>query len=206
MGGDSVDSLLDELQHGDRAVVRHAVDMLVGMALQEPLLAGLLERRLDDEKTPWKWPVAYTLGRLGKASGACLDVLAAGLGSEDQDVRWATQRLLTDLGRTQTTADEMLLALARDGLPIQRRMAVYCLRDIGLTDERSAHAIVEACADPEPLVRVAAVTSLMNLRTVTAELASVLRRLIYEDADERVRNAARFVFKKLIIDKTGSLQ
>jgi len=193
----TVASLVDQLQHADRAVVRRAVDALVAMAPGEPLVAELLENRLGDATIRWKWPVAYTLGRVAEASGGCLDVLADGLGSEDQDVRWATQRLMTHLGGMQATAREILLELLRVGSPNQRRMAVYCLRDIGLTDQRSARAIVAACQDSEPLVRVAAVTSLANLQTLAVQWLAVLGQLAEADPDGRVRNAARFALTKV---------
>lgn len=197
MSANTVESLLDQLQDGDRAVVRRAVDALVAMAPREPLLADRLERRLADETVRWKWPVAYTLGRVIEASEACLNVLAEGLGSEDQDVRWATQRLLTELGAAQSLVYEALLGLSRAGIPNQRRMAVYCLRDIGLTDERNVRAIVAACSDPEALVRVAAVTSLVHFGRAATESSSLLRQLAAGDTDERVRNAARFALGKV---------
>lgn len=197
MSANTVENLLDELQHGDRAVVRRAVDALVAMAPREPLLAERLERRLADETVRWKWPIAYTLGRVMEASEACLGVLAEGLGSDDQDVRWATQRLLTELGGAQRMVYEALLGLSRDGIPNQRRMAVYCLRDIGPNDQRNARAIAAALSDAEPLVRVAAVTSLVHFGPAAKECASVLRQLAAEDPDARVRNAAGFVLARL---------
>jgi HEAT repeat protein len=196
VNANAIERLLDDLQNGDRGVVRRAVDGLVAMAPREPRLSDRLESRLQDEKTRWKWPVAYTLGRVVKASRDCLNVLAEGLGSEDQDVRWATQRLLTELGRTQSQVRELLLVLLHGGRPTQRRMAVYCLRDVGLSDDRFAEAVVKACQDPEPLVRVAAVTSLKTYPSIAAHTAPLLRRLADADADPRVRNAARFLLAR----------
>lgn len=191
-----IERILDDLQNRDRAVVRRAVDELVAIAPREPGLSDCLESRLKDENTRWKWPVAYTLGRVVEASPDCLDVLGEGLGSEDQDVRWATQRLLTELGRTQSQVRELLLVLLHGGRPTQRRMAVYCLRDVGLSDDRFAEAVVEACQDPEPLVRVAAVISLKTCHSLAAHTAPLLRRLADDDADPRVRNAARFLLAR----------
>lgn len=194
----AVEHLLDELQNGDRSVVRRAVDALVAMAPGEPGMAACLESRLKDQGTRWRWPVAYTLGRLADASEDCLAVLGDGLGSDDQDVRWATQRLLTELGGRQNTARERLVSLLRSGSPTQRRMAVYCLRDVGLSDNRIAGEVVEACQDPEPLVRVAAVTSLARCLSLPRQSVPTLRRLAEADADLRVRNAANFVLVRAL--------
>lgn len=194
---DTIESLLDELQNGDRGIVRHAVEAIIARAPQERGLNERLESRLKDVATRWRWPVAYTLGHLAEASGDCLSVLADGLGSQDQDIRWATQRLLTELGGAQDKARELLLSLLRSGSPTQRRMAVYCLRDVGLGDDRIAGEVVEACQDPEPLVRVAAVTSLTKSQSLPGQSVPILRRLADVDSDVRVRNAARFVLARV---------
>ena len=195
-----VEELLTQLQDGDRGVVRRAVDALVAKGPGEPGMVERLESRLNDVATRWRWPVAFTLGHLAEASEDCLKVLAEGLGSDDQDVRWATQRLLTAMGGTQGKARELLLGLLRRGAATQRRMAVYCLRDVGLGDDQIAGAVVEACQDSEPLVRVAAVTSLTRCQSLPEQSVSILRRLAEADSDVRVRNAANFVLTRALAE------
>ena len=192
--------LLEALEQTDKGVVRRAVEELVALAVAEPRVADILDRRLH--ATP-RWTVAYALGQMVRPSTLCLDVLAHGLGSADQDLRWATQLLLTDLGKRYPEAEVRLQALLRDGSGTQRRMAVYCLRDIhegqdaGAAGIGRAPAFLAAMRDPEPLVRVAVTTSLAKTAEVSAEALDALIRAATDDADARVRNAAAFAVKKL---------
>lgn len=192
--------LLEALEQTDKGVVRRAVEELVALAVAEPRVADILDRRL---RAAPRWPVAYALGQMVRPSTLCLDVLAHGLGSGDQDLRWATQLLLTDLGKRYPEVEGCLETLLRDGSATQRRMAVYCLRDIhegqdaGHAGIGRAPVFLEAMRDPEPLVRVAVVTSLAKTTEVSAETLDALTRAATDDADARVRNAAAFAVKKL---------
>ncbi len=194
--------LIAALEETDKGVVRRSVESLVALAAGEPRVAEALEGRL---RAAPRWPVAYALGQIARPSTLCVEVLAHGLGSEDQDVRWATQLLLTGLGKQYPDVAARLEALLRGGSATQRRMAVYCLRDIHegpVTDAAGiggAPAFLEAMRDPEPLVRVAVVTSLSKSRDVSAEMMGALTHAATDDADPRVRNAAAFAVKKLAV-------
>ena len=197
--------LLDALEENDKGVVRRAVEGLVALAAEEPEVARALAERL---RTAPRWPVAYTLGQIARPSGPCMEVLVGGLGSDDQDVRWATQLLLTDLGKRHADVAARLERLLHDGSATQRRMAVYCLRDIGMAADGGTAAgglpaaLLQAMDDPEPLVRVAAVTSMAKASTVGPEALDALRRAAAGDADVRVRNAASFAVKRFSEDGT----
>lgn len=205
MGNTTLDQrmgpLLEALEETDKGVVRRAVEELVALAAEEPRGVGeALDRRL---RTVPRWSVAYALGQVARPSALCLDVLAHGLGSRDQDLRWATQLLLTDLGKRYPEVEGCLEALLRDGSATQRRMSVYCLRDIhegrdtGVPGIGRAPAFLAAMRDPEPLVRVAVVASLAKATEVSAEALDALTRAATDDGDARVRNAAAFAVKKL---------
>lgn len=202
--------LLDALEENDKGVVRRAVEGLVALAAEEPEVARALAERL---RTAPRWPVAYTLGQIARPSGPCVEVLVGGLGSDDQDVRWATQLLLTDLGKRHADVAARLERLLHDGSATQRRMAVYCLRDIGMAAGGTLAgggtsvgglpaALLQAMDDPEPLVRVAAVTSLAKAPAVGSEALAALGRAAAGDADVRVRNAASFAVKRFSEDGT----
>lgn len=186
--------LLDALEETDKATIRRAVEGLVALAAGEPGVAQALAERL---RAAPRWPVAYALGQIARPSGLCLEVLAGGLGSGDQDLRWATQLLLTDLGKRYPEVRTRLEGLLRDGSATQRRMTVYCLRDIGAAGGGLPAVFLEAMRDPEPLVRVAVVTSLAKASTVSAEALDGLRSAAADDADVRVRNAAAFAVGRL---------
>ncbi len=186
--------LLDALDQTDKAVVRRAVEELVALAADEPEVAEVLAQRLREAP---RWPVAYALGQITRPSAPCLEMLAWGLGSGDQDLRWATQLLLTDLGKRYPEVVSRLEALLREGSATQRRMAVYCLRDIATAGAGLPAVFLEAMRDPEPLVRVAVVTSLAKASEVGAETLDAVRSAAAGDADARVRNAAAFALKRL---------
>ena len=189
-----MEPLLDALEETDKGVVRRAVEELVALAAAEPGVAEALARRL--QAAP-RWPVAYALGQITRPSPACLEVLVRGLGSGDQDVRWATQLLVTDLGKRYAEVGSRLDALLGDGSATQRRMAVYCLRDIGAAGAGFPAALLDALRDPEPLVRVAVATSLAKAPAAGADALAALRSAAAEDPDVRVRNAAAFAVKRL---------
>lgn len=191
----SVEPLIDALQENDKAAVRGAVEGLVALAAEVPGVAEALDRRLRARP---RWSVAYALGRIARPSALCLEVLAGGLGSGDQDLRWATQLLLTDLGKRYPEVGERLQALLRRGSATQRRMAVYCLRDIGSAGTGLADALLGAVRDPEPLVRVAVVTSLAKAPEVGAAALEAFRNAAASDPDARVRNAAAFALTRHI--------
>jgi HEAT repeat protein len=69
-------------------------------------------------------------------------------------------------------------------------MAVYCVRDLKLGDRPSLESLLNALNDPEPLVRVAAVTSLKARADVDENGRRVLLDLFLHDRDVRVRNVA----------------
>ena len=186
--------LLDALDQTDKAVVRRAVEQLVALAADEPEVAEILAQRLREAPG---WPVAYALGQVTRPSTACLEVLEWGLGSGDQDLRWATQLLLTDLGKRYPEVAARLEDILRQGTATQRRMAVYCLRDVGAAGAGLPAAVLGAIADPEPLVRVAVVTTLAKAPELERDALDSLRRAAADDPDVRVRNAAAFAVKRL---------
>lgn len=187
-------ALLDALDQSDKAVVRRAVEQLVALAADAPEVAEVLAQRLRE--TP-RWPVAYALGQIARPSAACLEVLEWGLGSGDQDLRWATQLLLTDLGKRYPEVEARLEDLLRQGTPTQRRMAVYCLRDVGAAGAGLPGVVLQAIADPEPLVRVAVITTLAKESEVGPEGLKALGKAAADDPDVRVRNAAAFAVRQL---------
>ncbi len=192
--------LLDALEETDKASIRRAVEGLVALAAEEPGVAEVLAERL---RTAPRWPVAYALGQITRPSAPCIEVLAWGLGSGDQDLRWATQLLLTDLGKRYPEVGARLEGLLSHGSATQRRMAVYCLRDIGEAGAGLPDALLTAIQDPEPLVRVAVITTLAKAPKVGTEALDALRRAAADDGDVRVRNAAGFAVKRLSEGQTS---
>lgn len=193
VGGD-IGSLIESLAHSDRAVVRTAIESLVTLGHERPEVRDTLNRLLQQVPSEKRWPVAYTLGQLSQPTSACLRVLTEGLGCEDADIRWATLQLLTRLGKNDKQIIPLVSDLLNIGNPTQRRMAVYCLRDLGL-EERSVQ--LQCLGDRDPLVRVAAVTTLSKQSQLSDDVLRVLVRLNSDDTDSRVRSATRFALERL---------
>jgi len=201
-GGD-IASLIEFLAHSDRAVVRTAIDSLVTIGHGRPEVRESLNRLLQEVSSAKRWPVAYTLGQLSQPSSSCLDILIEALGSEDPDMRWATLQLLIRLGKNDKRILPLVSELLNSGSPTQRRMAVYCLRDLG-PEDRSVQ--LQCLGDTDPLVRVAAVIALSKQSRLSEDVLSVLVRLNSNDTDSRVRSAVGFALERLGIspDKFSS--
>jgi len=201
-GGD-IASLIESLAHSDRAVVRTAIDSLVTIGHGRPEVRESLNRLLQEVSSAKRWPVAYTLGQLSQPSSSCLDILIEALGSEDPDMRWATLQLLIRLGKNDKRILPLVSELLNSGSPTQRRMAVYCLRDLG-PEDRSVQ--LQCLGDTDPLVRVAAVIALSKQSRLSEDVLSVLVRLNSNDTDSRVRSAVGFALERLGIspDKFSS--
>ena len=202
-GGD-IASLIESLAHSDRAVVRTAIDSLVTIGHERPEVRESLNRLLQEVSSETRWPVAYTLGQISQPSSSCLDTLMEALGSEDPDIRWATLQLLIRLGKNDKRILPLISDLLNSESPTQRRIAVYCLRGLGLLEDRSVQ--LQCLGDKDPLVRVAAVIALSKQSRLSEDVLSVLVRLNANDTDSRVRNVAGFALERLGIspDKFSS--
>ncbi|MBI2347140.1 MAG: HEAT repeat domain-containing protein [Deltaproteobacteria bacterium] len=155
-------SLIHSLNQPDKRALRQAVDALISTAPRFPHLARELECLLAEKPGTENWPVAYVLAHISSPSPLCLRVLGETLGATDPDIRWAVVLLLVRLAKQNARIVGLLFDLLKSGAPIQRRMALYCLRDTEADETAILQALLESLRDPDPLVRVAAVNSLKN--------------------------------------------
>ena len=193
-----IDSLINSLHHRDKKVIRQAADALISSAPGFPDLARRLDRLLGDTSEGNRWPIAYVLAHISSPpSSSCLSALKETLGSKDPDIRWAVALLLVRLGKSDRGIVTLLLELLKSGTPTQRRMALYCLRDIDLKDSVSLQAFQESLRDSDALVRVAAVTSLKSRSDINKEVLDLLLQLFLADPDSRVRHTAALALAQL---------
>jgi len=185
---DKIDALIASLDQSDKRAVRKAVDALISVLGSAPEAAAKLRAALEQAPAEKRWPIAYVLAHADPFHAPCLDALTDALALSDPDIRWAVALLLVELGKKPDSGlVAHLIDLAGRGKPAQRRMAIYCLRDIG--DEKiSRGALLRALGDADPLVRVAAVTSLKAFRNIDA--AEKLLQLLASDPDSRVQSSA----------------
>ena len=182
--------LIRALDQPDKKAVREAVDALIPMAKSAPEVAARLNAALEAAPAEKRWPIAYVLAHVSPLSTPCVDALEDALDISDPDIRWAVALLLVGLAKKPEPAVAAhLVDLLDSGSPTQRRMAIYCLRDIGAEDLLRV-ALQHALDDPDPLVRVAAVTSLKTFPKIGREVADELLRFVSEDLDSRVRASA----------------
>jgi HEAT repeat protein len=186
----SVAALIAALEHPEKPVIRAATDALVRAAAESPAVISMLDHLLSDNERKNRWAVAYVLAQLPAPSDAVMATLLDGLDHEQADIRWAIGLLLVRLARETPQIVSRLLQLCSQGTPTQRRLAVYCVRDLNLQDAASRQALLQALHDHEPLVRIAAAGSLKRTADLDGRDYDLLLRAFREDPDRRVRAVA----------------
>jgi len=194
---EDIASLVESLAHSDKKVVRAAVDSLVRLGVKKPDVQNILDRFLEEMHSEKRWPVAYALAQIGVPSIPCLDILMEALGSDDADVRWATVVVLSRIGKGNKQIFPRLANLLNTGNSVQKRMAVYCMRYLGLDEKALLPALLQSLRDTDPLVRVATVTTLAEQPNLGDEVLALLRGILSQDNDPRVRNAITFALQRL---------
>ncbi|HEU4343813.1 MAG TPA: HEAT repeat domain-containing protein [Candidatus Binatia bacterium] len=185
-----ITALISALADSDKTKIRAAVDALVALAADSAGVRAALEQRLNGPHGQNHWTLAYVLGHLSQPSGPVIQMLLDALDHADPEIRWAIAVLLVRLGKSDAAVVGRLLDLCATGTPTERRMAVYCVRDLELSDKLSLESLLNALQDPEPMVRVAAVTSLKARTDVDENGRGVLLDLFLRDRDVRVRSVA----------------
>lgn len=186
-----VDLLVDALGAARKPVQRRAGGVLATLAAEAPELVARLEATLADASLRRRWGAAWTLGRLGPPPAACLPVLVEAMAEADGDLRWAAATLVVAMRETPGL-EQRLHALAKDGNAPQRKMALYCLRDLAAPSATLDALAAAALADPESTVRLAAMALAARLPSDrTAVAARIAARL--DDADAGVCRAAAAV-------------
>lgn len=188
---------IDQLDAADKSAIRTAVDRLIELAAHSPDVKNTLIRLLEDRSRTARWPVAYILASLPSPPRTAISILLDTLASEDPDIRWAIALLLIRLAKTDRHTRSRLLDLLGAGDPNQRRMSLYCLRDLNLRDAASLKAMQARLQDSDPLVRVAAILSLRTRSDTSEEGRELLFDRFSSDPDRRVRHAAALTLAHL---------
>ena len=196
-GDDKIATLIADLEKSDKPTLRKAVDALIGIAAGDPQIGLTLSELLTDPSRKNRWPIAYILASLSLPARASVQVLIETLDHRDPDIRWAVVLILIRLAKTDRQVLGLLIELASKGTANQRRMAIYALRDVGLSDEASVRTLLSALGDPDPTVRVAAVTSLKMRPQLDQDGKTKLLELFLKDQDQRVRNTAAVTLAQL---------
>jgi len=190
-------ALIADLDRHDKPIIRAAVDALIPLATESFELREILDSRLVETGHKNYWPVAYILGHLRQPSGACITKLLDTLDHREPDIRWAMALLLLRIAKDESAVVNLLIELCATGTANQKRMALYCVRDLALSDSVSLAALLMALRDADPTVRVAA-TICLKLRPDLDESGKKLLLEVYaNDADPKVRHAVAITLANL---------
>jgi HEAT repeat protein len=187
---DEIDRDLDALGSARKAVQRPAAERLAEAAHGDAAVRPRLVAALASPDARRRWGAAYALARVEPAPAEAMPVLLDALASSDGDIRWASARILTAAVRHEPRHATALAALARAPSALQRKMTLYCLRDLAGAVALDARALIApALADADAAVRLAAMAAAVVLLSRTPETADLVAALL-DDADAGVRRAA----------------
>jgi len=188
VGTEELAALADCLGHARKAVQRPAAEAFAvlgerGVAVRDVLVAALAS------PTPGRrWSAAFALARLHEPPQALLPVLVETLGVDDGDLRWAAATVLVGF-QNHGEVIGVLRGLLQAGNAAQRKMALYCLRDLDVRAPDLDEALVRLLDDEDRDVQLAAISSLARLATDRAGAAARLMRAL-DARDPRLRRAA----------------
>ena len=194
---DILHGLLHCLGHNRKAVQRGAAGQLVRFARTQPEIVTALLSKLADPNPRVRWTTAFTLAQLDLPEPAPLLVLMENLGHEESDLRWAAATAVLRLAGQHPRVIAQVLRLAGSGNPVQRRMALYCLRDLGQTDLDAQAVYLAGLKDSDPMVRLSGLSCLGKLRLGSGEAQTILLRLLETDPDLGVRRASAVTLGQL---------
>jgi HEAT repeat protein len=184
-----VAELIADLGSDEKPIVRAAVNALIALAENSAELRATLQSKMKDPQPNNLWAIAYVLAHLPQPSRDVVQRLLDSLGHKDADIRWAIGLLLVRLAATDEWTTRELLRRCSCGDALQRRMAIYCVRDLHLRDAASTEVFFSALRDPDPLVRIAAAAGLKR-KSLDTPGKDVLLAVFQEDPDSRVKSVA----------------
>lgn len=193
------------LAHASRTVRRRAAGALASAVGAGDIDAESAEALLDDADPATRWGAAFALHRAGKPGPRVIDVALETFGNDSGDLRWAASTVLAAAAAREPRLLTRLRALAREGSPSTRKMALLCLADCG---ERDASFFASALDDADTHVRLAAVTVLGRLGQAgqggqdgkdgdADDVRSALARVAASDSAATVQRAAAAVLLRL---------
>jgi HEAT repeat protein len=186
-----LESLVTCLGHAAKAVQRPAADACGVLAERGIPVEPLLTAALGAADPRLRFGAAYAIARFAAPSPTTLPALLSALALDDGDIRWAAADLIC---RTEprNAVVEGLLPLVTSGPPPQRKMALYCLRDLAAHSDAVDRAALAALDDPDAGVRLAAMSALSRLSQGNRDEAAdrLMSALGAEDPRERRAAAA----------------
>ena len=179
---------LDALGHERKAVQRNAGEVLALWSHATPEIGLRLRALLRSGPLRHRFGAAFALAKLGP-DAATIPVLLETLGEADGDMRWAAASLIVELARRSPELCGELASLAASGTAGQRKMAIYCLRDLGGAPDL-AEILVADLDHADAGVRMAALAALGRLYATRESALRAVTKVARDDVDAGVRRAA----------------
>ncbi len=193
-------ALIECLGDSRKVIQRRAVDAIAVAAAHDPRVVAALYAALDCGEPRRRWCAAYALSLIGGALDLrAQKTLFEAFANPDGDVRWAAANLIVRLGGDNPEPIRRgLIALEDHPDHNARKMAIYCLRDLRLSDPQVRAMVERASRAAESGVRLAALSLLAQLppadQTAQGEAAhaavEIALRCLQSDPDLGVRRAA----------------
>jgi HEAT repeat protein len=189
-----LDALIRCVGANRKAIQRRAAEALAAVASHDARVVEKLRATLSHAGARMRWGVAYALGLVtlgGALDLAAMPNLIEALSTNDGDVRWAAAELVVRLGKEHREAvSHQLIALARGVDPNARKMALYCLRDVGGPREELLAVAEACCADHHSIVKMAALSLLTRIGDAGERGTNLAIHLMQNDPDAGVRRCA----------------
>jgi len=187
---------LDELGAPRKAVQRPAAEALAHATRTDPAVRARLAELLAAPEPRRRWGAAYALALAEPMPLDALPVLLEALAGDDGDVRWASANIVTRMMSASPAVTTTVRGLVDSPMPVQRKMALYCLRDAGVREPSPVAEIRRGLGDAHASVRLAALTTAAALLPPTSATAADVARLL-DDDDAGVRRAAAATLGRL---------
>lgn len=177
------------LGHSRKTIQRGAATQLARFARLQPEIVAALTQRLTDGDPRVRWTAAFTLSQIDLPAPDPLPVLIENLGHAESDLRWAAASAVLRLAAHHPAVIKEMQRLAGTGNAVQRRMALYCLRDLEQTDMDTQVVYLVSLDDADSGVRLAGLSCLGKLKLALPQAREMLLRLLGTDSDPGVRRA-----------------
>lgn len=202
--GDSV--LIEQLGSTDRSTQRQACDELARRIGQDPKLRDALIVALREGNPRARFASAFVLFGAERPTLRLLPALLDALKITDGDIRWQATHMLSTLGRLHEEVFPVLLHEAQGAQsPLQRRMALYALRELAPERPETALACAAALDDPSVPVRLAALTCFGKLTDSGRPALDRILAIATHDPDPRMQGLATVALPNLTASHPDAL-
>jgi HEAT repeat protein len=168
---------------------RAAAECLAELLRNDPQRENVLHRILQSSDPRARWGAAYAMAILGKFPVAAIDAAIELLGTDDRDLRWAAANLLERAAAADSAVLARVCDTARVGSFLQRRMALYVLRDLATGEPTAIIAAEEALGERDVELRLAGLAALVQLSKEPSRTADRVVGLL-DDPELRVQRVA----------------